>query len=119
MLTGVLYSVLVGIIRSSVFPLPAEDDFEPLEEVGEVTASNPEMCHNITIVDDDFIEPPEDLEATLRRVFNVADVNLSPALTTVTIVDADGKNISVDSKYTCTCTVLSYILQYVGKVGIQ
>ena len=77
-----------------------------MEEEGEITASNPETCHTITIVDDDFIEPPEDLEATLHPVFNVADVDLSPDVTTVTIVDADGKNISFDS----TCTHIIGIL---------
>ena len=95
MLTAVhcFHNVPVAIIRSCVFPLPAEDDFEPLEEEGQITASNPVKCHTITIVDDNFIEPPEDLEATLHPVFNVADVELSPDLSTVTIVDADGKNI--------------------------
>ena len=74
--------------------------------MGEITASNPVKCNTITIVDDDFIEPPEDLKATLHPVFNVADVELSPDITTVTIVDADGKNIGVDS----TCTYIVSIL---------
>lgn len=69
-----------------------------MEGEGEVTASNPQKCHTFTIVDDNFIEPQEDLEASLHSVFNVADVELSPDITTVTIVDADGKNIIVDSK---------------------
>ena len=74
-----------------------------MEEEGEITVSNPVKCHTIAILDDNFIEPPENLKATLHPVFNVADVDLSPDITTVTIVDADGKNISVES--TCTYTV--------------
>ena len=66
-----------------------------MEVEGEITVSNTVKCHNITIVDDDFIEPPEDLKATLHPVFNAANVDLSPDITTVTIVDADGKNIGV------------------------
>ena len=77
-----------------------------MEEEGEITASNPVKCHTITIVDDNFIEPPEVLKATLHPVFNVADVDLSPDITNVTIVDADGKNISFDS----TCTYIIGIL---------
>ena len=84
---------IVAVAITSLFPSPAVEDFEPLEEEGEITASNPEKCHTITIVDDDFIEPLEYLKATLHPVFNVAAVELSPDITTVTIVDADGKNI--------------------------
>lgn len=67
-------------------------------EEGEVRASRQENCHTIMIEDDDLIEAPEDLEATLHPVFNVADVELSPNTATITIVDDDGKHISVDSK---------------------
>lgn len=63
-------------------------------EGGQVTKSNAESCHTIMIVDDDLIEAPEDLEAALRPVFNVAEVDLSPDLATITIVDTDCKNSS-------------------------
>ena len=110
MLTG-LCCFIVSVVITSSYSSPALDDFEPLEDLGEVTASNPETCHTITIVDDNFIEPPEDMQATLHPVFNVADVELLPDVTTVTIVDDDGKNITAEcicNSKLLLCTQLKY-----------
>ena len=41
-------------------------------------------------MEDDLVESPEDLLVNLHPVFNVAEVELAPNITTVTIRDTDG-----------------------------
>ena len=70
-----------------------DDDYEPLAEEGHITAASNISCHNITIVDDDLVESPEDLQVNLHNVFNVAGVQQTPNTTRVTIKDTDGKSM--------------------------
>ena len=67
-------------------------DFVPLQEEGQITSAQTKYCHNITIVDDDLVEAAEQLEVNLLSVFNVAEVQLNPNTTTITIDDDDSKD---------------------------
>ena len=72
---------------------PIVDDFVPLLEPLEVfiqVVENPDPvgCFNITILDDDAAEPPEDFLVEL--VFSTPPATLDPNVTTVIILDNDG-----------------------------
>ena len=67
-------------------------DFEVFMEKYGVIRSDREMCcHNVTVVNDDRVESPEELQASLVMEYNVASVILSPDIATITIDDDDSK----------------------------
>ena len=68
-------------------------DFIALQEEGEITSSASAYCHSLSITEDDLVESPEDLLVNLHPVFNVAQVELAPSNTTVTIRDTDGMSL--------------------------
>ena len=66
------------------------NDFDMLSEQGQLSASERHYCHNISITDDDLVEPLETLLVQILPEYNVADVQLSPQTTTINILDNDG-----------------------------
>jgi hypothetical protein len=65
------------------------DDFSPLTEIGQISKNATKTCHNVTIVDDNLVEESENLQVSLKHVFNVANVLHRPNITTITIEDDD------------------------------
>lgn len=61
-----------------------------LSEQGQLSQSDTNYCHNITITDDDIVEPLETLFVEILPEYNVAHVQLSPNIATVNILDNDG-----------------------------
>ena len=68
------------------------DDYEPVNEVGEITSRTQTFCHNITIIDDNLVESLEDVDVMIVQEFNVASVFLSPDISTITIDDDDSES---------------------------
>lgn len=87
----------------------SDADYEPLDEEGQVSTVSTTSCHNITIVDDDLVESPEDLQVNLRNVFNVAGVQQTPNVARVIVKDTDGKSTySLGAGFSHTPTTTLY-----------
>lgn len=65
-------------------------DYDVLSEQGQLSRSDTHYCHNITITDDDIVEPLETFFVEILPEYNVAHVQLSPNTTRVNILDNDG-----------------------------
>ena len=70
----------------------SESDYKQLMEQGQIRATATTYCHNITVVDDDLVEPEETLDVYLLNEYNIATVLLSPNTSRITIDDNDCKN---------------------------
>ena len=71
---------------------PVAGDFARLnEDIGQITNSLREYCHNINITDDKLVESIEEFQVDLLSVFNVANVIFNPDTATVFIEDSDSK----------------------------
>jgi len=70
------------------------DDFVVLMENGTLSEGNQEACYNISIEDDNIIEPQERFYVTLTSLPGPIQnlVNVSPNRSSVLIIDNDGKN---------------------------
>ena len=68
------------------------DDYDPVNEVGEITSQRQTFCHNITIIDDDLVESLEQVDIMIVEEFNVASVFLSPDISIITIDDDDSES---------------------------
>ena len=70
------------------------DDFVVLMENGTLSEGNQEACYNISIEDDNTIEPQELFYVTLTSLPGPIQnlVNISPNRSSVLIIDNDGKN---------------------------
>ena len=66
-------------------------DYEVFMKSGVIRSNKEMFCHNVTVVNDDRVESPEELRASLVMEYNVASVILSPDIATITIDDDDSK----------------------------
>jgi len=68
------------------------DCFVVLMENGTLSEGNQEACYNISIEDDNIIEPQELFYVTLTSLRSIQNlVNVSPNCSSVLIIDNDGK----------------------------
>ena len=70
-------------------------------------------CHDVTAVDDDVVEGPEEVQVSLVEVPNIATVVLRPNHTTITVEDDDSKDVK------CLWILHTILLQfYIAAVHI-
>ena len=73
------------------FLLPAGGDFSGVDQVFELNSTQHNYTFNITIVNDNLVEGPENFFVNLTHLTQVELIEITPDMVTVNTADDDGK----------------------------